>query len=122
MLLNIFLFGELYHLNHFFLNKILEYEKRTRDNEKEIQKLKDELNKSELNRKKQDVRIEALQNDIDKMKLEKSNYSGRILFLILITNTKHLLNLRNSLLKFLKDQTQNQTKKIFIVNSKSCLF
>ena len=40
--------------------------------EKEMHKLKDELNK-------QDVRIEALQNELDKMK--KSNYSGRILFL-----------------------------------------
>ena len=38
--------------------------------------LKDDLNKSELNRKKQDVRIEAIQNELDKMKLEKPNYSG----------------------------------------------
>ena len=69
---------------------------------------------------KQDVRIEALQNELDKMK--KSNYSGRILFLFLITNTKHLLQLRNSLLKHFKDQKQNQTKKKVTLNSLSGLY
>ena len=78
--------------------------------EKEIHKLKDELNK-------QDVRIEALQNELDKMK--KSNYSGRILFLF---KKKHLFQLRNSLLKHFKDQAQNQTKKKVTLNSLSGLF
>ena len=66
---------------------------------------------------KQDVRIEALQNELDKMK--KSNYSGRILFLF---KKKHLFQLRNSLLKHFKDQAQNQTKKKVTLNSLSGLF
>ena len=78
--MNIF-FWEIVHFKTFiFKFKILECEKINQDYEKEIHKLKDELNK-------QDIRIEAIQNELDKIKLEKSNYSGRILFLFFITNT-----------------------------------
>ena len=102
-----------FHFKTFiFKFKILEIEKRNQDYEKEIHKLKDELNK-------QDVRIEALQNELDKMKLKESNYSGRISFLF---KKKHLLQLRNSFLKHFKDQKQNQTKKKVILNSLSGLY
>ena len=79
--MNIF-FWEIVHFKTFiFKFKILECEKRNQDYEKEIHKLKEELNKSELDHKRQGVRIEALQNELDKMKLKESNYSGRISFL-----------------------------------------